>query len=140
MGPDRVQRRPEPLALAWVRRSRCGLAPVRRHFLPNVSSPWRFRQSSQRPDFPLSISALPDPARIMAAPGAKELPLDPKYDNYDYPTTAPTPQNGHPGHTTPEQDAQVHQLRALLEQEGYTKNLDTLTLVRARRPQTLPPC
>lgn len=68
----------------------------------------------------------------MAAPGAKELPLDPKYDNYDYPTTAPTPQNGHPGHTTPEQDAQVHQLRALLEQEGYTKNLDTLTLVRAR--------
>ena len=66
----------------------------------------------------------------MAAAEAKELPLDPKYDHYDYPTTAPTPQNGHPGHTTPEQDAQVHQLRALLEQAGYTKNLDTLTLVR----------
>jgi len=67
----------------------------------------------------------------MAAAGAKELTLDPKYDDYDYPTTAPTPQNGHPGHTTPEQDAQVHQLRSMLEQAGYTKNLDTLTLVRA---------
>lgn len=67
----------------------------------------------------------------MAATEAKELTLDPKYDDYDYPTTAPTPQNGHPGHTTPEQDAQVHQLRAMLEQAGHTKNLDTLTLVRA---------
>lgn len=66
----------------------------------------------------------------MAAPGGKELNLDPKYDDYDYPTIAPTPQNGHPGHTTPEQDAQVFQLRSLLEQAGYTKNLDTLTLVR----------
>lgn len=65
----------------------------------------------------------------MAAPASKELPLDPKYDNYDFPTTAPTPQNGHPGHTTPEQDAQIFQLRSLLEAEGYTKNLDTLTLV-----------
>ncbi|KAK7182762.1 cytosolic factor, phosphatidylinositol/phosphatidylcholine transfer protein [Paraphaeosphaeria sporulosa] len=69
----------------------------------------------------------------MAATGAKELTLDPKYDDYDYPTTAPTPQNGHPGHTTPEQDAQVHQLRAMLEQAGYTKNLDTLTLLRFLR-------
>ncbi|KAF1970427.1 SEC14 cytosolic factor [Bimuria novae-zelandiae CBS 107.79] len=69
----------------------------------------------------------------MAAAGAKELQLDPKYDDYDYPTTAPTPQNGHPGHTTPEQDAQVHQLRAMLEQAGYTKNLDTLTLLRFLR-------
>lgn len=66
----------------------------------------------------------------MAAPTeAKQLNLDPKYDDYDYPTTAPTPQNGHPGHTTPEQDAQVQQLRMMLEQAGYTKNLDTLTLV-----------
>lgn len=71
----------------------------------------------------------------MAAAGAKELTLDPKYDDYDYPTTAPTPQNGHPGHTTPEQDAQVHQLRAMLEQAGYTKNLDTITLVRVDRRQ-----
>ncbi|KAF9731696.1 hypothetical protein PMIN06_012650 [Paraphaeosphaeria minitans] len=69
----------------------------------------------------------------MAATDAKELTLDPKYDDYDYPTTAPTPQNGHPGHTTPEQDAQVHQLRAMLEQAGYTKNLDTLTLLRFLR-------
>ncbi|PSN62697.1 SEC14 cytosolic factor [Corynespora cassiicola Philippines] len=69
----------------------------------------------------------------MAAPASKELPLDPKYDNYDFPTTAPTPQNGHPGHTTPEQDAQIFQLRSLLEAEGYTKNLDTLTLLRFLR-------
>lgn len=65
----------------------------------------------------------------MAAAPTHELKLDPKYDNYDYPTVAPVPQNGHPGHTTPEQDAQVSQLRMMLEQEGYTKNLDTLTLV-----------
>ncbi|KAF2743669.1 putative phosphatidylinositol transporter [Sporormia fimetaria CBS 119925] len=64
---------------------------------------------------------------------AKELQLDPKYDHYDYPTTAPTPQNGHPGHTTPEQDAQVYQLRSMLESEGYTKDLDTLTLLRFLR-------
>lgn len=70
----------------------------------------------------------------MAAPAAgKPLQLDPKYDDYDFPTTAPVAQNGHPGHTTPEQDAQVFQLRSALEQEGHTKNLDTLTLVRLRR-------
>ena len=61
---------------------------------------------------------------------AHELKLDPKYDHYDYPTTAPESQPGHPGHTTPEQDAQVYQLRTQLEREGYTERLDTLTLVR----------
>ncbi|KAF2174739.1 SEC14 cytosolic factor [Zopfia rhizophila CBS 207.26] len=71
----------------------------------------------------------------MAAAEAKpaELKLDPKYDDYDFPTTAPTPQNGHPGHTTPEQDAQVFQLRSMLEQLGYTERLDTLTLLRFLR-------
>jgi hypothetical protein len=65
----------------------------------------------------------------MAAAVANELPLDPKYDDYEFPTTAPTPQSGHPGHTTPEQNAQVFQLRSMLEHAGCTKNLDTLTLV-----------
>lgn len=60
---------------------------------------------------------------------AHELKLDPKYDHYDFPTTSQTTQSGHPGHTTPEQDAQVHQLRAMLEQAGYTERLDTLSLV-----------
>lgn len=69
----------------------------------------------------------------MAAAPAHELKLDPKYDHYDYPTVAPVAQNGHPGHTTPEQDAQVFQLRTQLESEGYTKNLDTLTLLRFLR-------
>lgn len=69
----------------------------------------------------------------MAAAPAHEVKLDPKYDDYDYPTVAPTAQNGHPGHTTPEQDAQVFQLRTQLEQAGYTKNLDTLTLLRFLR-------
>jgi hypothetical protein len=64
----------------------------------------------------------------MAAPSTEQK-LDPKYDDYDFPTVAPTAQSGHPGHTTPEQDAQVHQLRSILESAGYTKNLDTLTLV-----------
>ncbi|KAK4998642.1 cytosolic factor, phosphatidylinositol/phosphatidylcholine transfer protein [Elasticomyces elasticus] len=62
-----------------------------------------------------------------------EFALDPKYDHYDYPTTSPTDQTGHPGHTTPEQDAQVHQLRAALEQAGCTERLDTLTMLRFLR-------
>jgi len=69
----------------------------------------------------------------MAATAEKPLPLDPKYDSYDFPTTAPEPQSGHPGHTTEEQDAKVHQLRTKLEQEGYTERLDTLTLLRFLR-------
>lgn len=66
----------------------------------------------------------------MAQPTTHPLPTDPKYDNYDYPTTSPHPQTGHPGHTTEEQDAKVYQLRMMLEQEGYHDRLDTLTLVR----------
>ncbi|OAP65424.1 hypothetical protein AYL99_01396 [Fonsecaea erecta] len=62
-----------------------------------------------------------------------QMELDPKYDDYDFPTTAPENQSGHPGHTTKEQDAQVHQLRAMLEREGYTERLDTLTLLRFLR-------
>lgn len=66
----------------------------------------------------------------MAAKQANpHMELDPKYDHYDFPTTAPTTQSGHPGHTTKEQDAQVHMLRMQLEQEGYTDRLDTLTMV-----------
>ncbi|EAS36595.3 SEC14 cytosolic factor [Coccidioides immitis RS] len=61
------------------------------------------------------------------------LKLDPKYDDYDFPTTAPVAQSGHPGHTTPEQDAQVAQLRMMLEALGYTDRLDTLTLLRFLR-------
>ncbi|TKA74667.1 Sec14 cytosolic factor [Cryomyces minteri] len=61
------------------------------------------------------------------------MKLDEKYDHYDYPTTSPTPQSGHPGHTTPEQDAQVHQLRMQLEQAGCRDRLDTLTLLRFLR-------
>ena len=60
---------------------------------------------------------------------ASELKTDPKYDDYDYPTTSPNVQSGHPGHTTPEQDAQVFQLRTQLEQAGYTQRLDTLCMV-----------
>ncbi|PYH80025.1 putative phosphatidylinositol transporter [Aspergillus uvarum CBS 121591] len=56
-----------------------------------------------------------------------------KYDNYDFPTTAPEAQSGHPGHTTPEQDAKVEQLRSELEQLGYSERLDTLTLLRFLR-------
>lgn len=56
-----------------------------------------------------------------------------KYDDYDFPTTAPEAKPGHPGHTTPEQDAKVEQLRSELEKEGYTERLDTLTLLRFLR-------
>jgi len=61
------------------------------------------------------------------------IKLDPKYDHYDYPAVAPVPQSGHPGHTTPEQDAQVYQLRMALEAEGYKERLDTLTMLRFLR-------
>jgi hypothetical protein len=61
------------------------------------------------------------------------MTLDPKYDHYDYPTTAPTKQSGHPGHLTPEQEAQIYQLRMMLEQRGYTERLDTLTLVLTQK-------
>ena len=62
------------------------------------------------------------------------MELDPKYDDYDYPTTAPDGRPGHPGHTTPEQNALVHVLRSKLEAAGYTDRLDTLTLVRILLP------
>jgi len=61
------------------------------------------------------------------------MDLDPKYDHYDFPVTAPETQSGHPGHTTKEQDAAVHQLRTMLEQEGYTERLDTLCMLRFLR-------
>jgi len=69
----------------------------------------------------------------MAESSVKEVPLDPKYDDYDFPTTAPEVKSGHPGHTTPEQDAQVFQLRSMLEAMGYTDRLDTLTMLRFLR-------
>ncbi|KAI9708490.1 MAG: cytosolic factor, phosphatidylinositol/phosphatidylcholine transfer protein [Bogoriella megaspora] len=62
-----------------------------------------------------------------------EMKLDPKYDHYDFPTTSPNKQSGHPGHTTDEQDAKVFQLRTMLEQQGYKDGLDTLTLLRFLR-------
>lgn len=65
-----------------------------------------------------------------AAPVPRPLELDPKYDDYDFPTTAAVPLSGHAGYLTAEQQAQVSQLRLMLESEGYTKRLDTLTLVR----------
>ncbi|CAI4220029.1 unnamed protein product [Parascedosporium putredinis] len=61
------------------------------------------------------------------------MELDPKYDDYDFPTVAPVAAPGHPGHLKPEEQAQVHQLRMLLEAAGYTKRLDTLTLLRFLR-------
>ena len=64
---------------------------------------------------------------------APHVDLDPKYDDYDFPTTAPEQQPGHPGHTTKEQDAQVHQLRQMLEQDGFKDRLDTLTMLRFLR-------
>ncbi|KAH9904465.1 CRAL-TRIO domain-containing protein [Xylariomycetidae sp. FL2044] len=61
------------------------------------------------------------------------MELDAKYDHYDFPTTAPESKPGHPGHLSEGQQAQVHQLRLMLESEGYTKRLDTLSLLRFLR-------
>lgn len=68
----------------------------------------------------------------MAANASRPVPIDPKYDDYDYPTISTTTQSGHPGHTTAEQDAKVAQLRMMLEQAGCKDRLDTLTLVFGR--------
>jgi len=68
-----------------------------------------------------------------AEPTTPVMALDPRYDNYDFPITAPECQPGHPGHTTKEQDAQVYVLRSMLEQLGYKERLDTLTLLRFLR-------
>jgi len=74
------------------------------------------------------------------------MELDDKYDKYDYPTTAPEVREGHPGHLTSIQQAQVHQLRELLKKEleavyesqeereaVFERRLDTLTLLRFLR-------
>ncbi|KAF2459687.1 CRAL-TRIO domain-containing protein [Lineolata rhizophorae] len=75
-----------------------------------------------------------DTAAADAGPNGPQIAqLDPKYDDYDFPTVSATDMSGHPGHTTPEQDAQVFQLRTMLEQEGYKERLDTLTLLRFLR-------
>lgn len=58
------------------------------------------------------------------------MELDPKYDHYDFPTTSVETREGHPGHLTVAQGAQVHQFRMMLEAEGFKQRLDTLTLVR----------
>ena len=58
------------------------------------------------------------------------MDLDPKYDNYDFPLESINAAPGFAGHLTEQQIAQVHQLRMLLEAEGFTARLDTLTLVR----------
>ncbi|PGH21561.1 hypothetical protein AJ80_03121 [Polytolypa hystricis UAMH7299] len=78
------------------------------------------------------MSAAVAPAAA-AQPSSNTLALDPRYDDYDFPTTAPDAHSGHPGHTTPEQDAQVYQLRVMLEQLEYKDRLDTLTLLRFLR-------
>ncbi|KAI9147697.1 Sec14 cytosolic factor [Paramyrothecium foliicola] len=61
------------------------------------------------------------------------MDLDPKYDHYDFPLESITASAGFAGHLTQAQIAQVHQLRMMLEQEGFTKRLDTLTLLRFLR-------
>lgn len=65
----------------------------------------------------------------MSVPKERPLELDSKYDDYDFPTKAAIPTSGHPGYLTEEQQAQVSQLRMMLEAKGYTERLDTITLV-----------
>lgn len=100
--------------------------------LPRTQTPDRYRTSlSWSHPYPFSPHLSNDTPPTMAS--NPTMDLDPKYDHYDFPTTSPEPKPGHPGHTTKEQDAAVHQLRMTLEQEGYTKRLDTLTMLRFLR-------
>ncbi|TQN68689.1 Sec14 cytosolic factor [Colletotrichum shisoi] len=67
--------------------------------------------------------------------------LDPKYDDYylgDFPTVARIGEprdgeRGYAGHLNDMQKAQLFQLRSLLEAEGHTERLDTLTMLRFLR-------
>lgn len=66
--------------------------------------------------------------------------LDPKYDDFigQFPTVAPISdpadeKKGYPGHVDEAQKAQLFQLRSMLEAEGYTQRLDTLTMLRFLR-------
>ncbi|KAJ4269663.1 cytosolic factor, phosphatidylinositol/phosphatidylcholine transfer protein [Fusarium torreyae] len=61
------------------------------------------------------------------------MDLNPKYDNYDFPIKGPEKQDGHPGYLTEDQIAKLHQFRMMLESEGVTDRLDTLTLLRFLR-------
>jgi len=61
------------------------------------------------------------------------MDLDPKYDDYDFPTQAPDPQPRSPWCSDRAAHHQVHQLRLMLEAEGYTERLDTLTMLRFLR-------
>lgn len=79
----------------------------------------------------MSVRASKESARTAGT--NPQMQLDPKYDDYDFPITAPENQPGHPGHTTKEQDAQVQQMRMMLEQAGFKDRLDTLTLLRFLR-------
>ncbi|KKY20177.1 putative phosphatidylinositol-phosphatidylcholine transfer protein [Diplodia seriata] len=63
----------------------------------------------------------------------KTLKLNPKYDDYDFPTIPPDPLSGHPGNLTADQEKAVDDLRAALEKEGVTERLDTLTMLRFLR-------
>ncbi|PNP81535.1 hypothetical protein FNYG_05049 [Fusarium nygamai] len=61
------------------------------------------------------------------------MDLNPKYDNYDFPIKGPEKQDGHAGYLTEDQIAKLHQFRMMLESEGCTDRLDTLTLLRFLR-------
>ncbi|KAI1259612.1 CRAL-TRIO domain-containing protein [Xylariaceae sp. FL1019] len=61
------------------------------------------------------------------------MELDPKYDHFEFPLTSVEARDGHPGHITEIQQAQVFQLRSQLEAEGFSQHLDTLTLLRFLR-------
>jgi len=61
------------------------------------------------------------------------MTADSKYDNFTFPTINANSCSGHPGHTTPEQDEKIAQLRAELEAEDCMDRLDTLTMLRFLR-------
>lgn len=75
----------------------------------------------------------PVPSRAPSVAPPRPVPLDPRYDHYDFPYTSAEPRSGHAGHTTPEQDEKVTQLREQLEKLGYTERLDTLSMLRFLR-------
>lgn len=78
---------------------------------------------------PLTLPFGPDSPFTASTMAENVLKTDSKYDDYDFPSISPEKKPGHAGHTTPEQDAQIFQLRTQLEQAGCTQRLDTLSMV-----------
>ncbi|KAI1331588.1 CRAL-TRIO domain-containing protein [Xylariaceae sp. FL0255] len=70
---------------------------------------------------------------MAGAKAESNMELDPKYDNFNFPITAVENRSGYSGHLNASQQAQISQLRMMLEAAGCKQHLDSLTMLRFLR-------